>query len=202
MTISPQVAESEFRFENMFSELPDGYFYSGDLTVTKLVMRGTEAEDSTEVFYAGIFNDAAYADLYQVVALEMDGSSETSVTIPVPLGENVGDTKTYYVTETDEEGNPLSNGTDLAYTISVDQTEIEVSINGDNEVRITNTYPLPTDTPTPTLTSGPTDVPAGGSSTTGNVRTGDDTPIAMYAAFLALAVVVIILILVSRRRKK
>jgi len=224
ITPTEQEPEHEFEFDNVFVEIPDGYYYTGRLTVTKEVLRGEEPYETDEVFYAGVFEDPEHTMLaMDVIPLEMDGSSEVSATINnIFIGENVTDTKTYYVCETDEDGIPLDDAEGLEFTVSLDTTEITFG-DGQTEhsVVITNTYPEETPSPsvTPTVTPSevtgtpaPTTTPApggntppsshpGGSTPSTGVRTGDDTPIGMFVIILAVAVVVIGGIVVYRKKR-
>lgn len=225
VTIDPAVAESTFSFANMFLELPDGYTYFGDVTVTKLVKRGQEDYETNNVYYAGVFADAGYSELLQLIPLEMDGYSEITVTQAISLGTEVGAVRTVYVTETDENSNPIQNGSGLAFTMSQDKTELELSASSEAEVVITNTYPAQQDTPEkpdkpdkpdeenpdepgepgsqPQPDGGGSGGPSGGgSSSTGNVRTGDDTPIGAYAVLLLLAAAIIVVMVLLRKKKK
>ena len=182
-------------FRNVYTELPHGFYYEGQLTVTKKVLRGTSAYKTNETFYAAVFTDAAHTERYgDVIALEMNGESEVSQTIPVYIGTTPEATMTYYVAETDKDGNPLSNDSGLAFEVSIDKATVK--FNGsqmENTVVITNTYPPETpDTPTTPGHSG------GGS----NVRTGDETPIMRYVVLLAVAVVVIVGGVLLGRRKR
>lgn len=183
-------------FRNVYAELPHGFYYEGQLTVTKKVLRGTGAYKTNETFYAAIFTDAAHTERYgDVIALEMNGESEVSQTVPVYIGTTPEATMTYYVAETDRDGNPLSNDSGLAFEVSIDKATVK--FNGsqmENTVVITNTYPPETpDTPT---------TPGRGSSGGSNVRTGDETPIMRYAVLLAVAAVVLIGGVLLGRRKR
>lgn len=204
-----QEPDHEFEFDNVFYKLPDGYYYVGKLNVTKEVLKGAEPFDTEEVFYAGVFEDAEYTQrVGDVIALEMNGGSETSVEVEVPIGDSEGAVQTYYVTETDADGNPLNGRTDLEYKVSVDHTEISFSMSDTMQaVVITNTFPeetpVPTETPVPSVTAGitPGGSTPGGSTSTG-VKTGDDTPIGRFVIILVAAVLVISGVIVYRKKKK
>ena len=68
-------------FENQFATIPDGFYKEGILTITKkLLGSDKKAKNSNEVFYAGIFSDAAYTQLSgdvseNIVALDLAGGS-------------------------------------------------------------------------------------------------------------------------------
>ena len=224
VTIDSTVGENTLSFTNMFLELPDGYTYFGDITVTKSVKRGQEDYETDNVYYAGVFADSEYKELIQLIPLEMEGFSEVSVTQAVSLGTEVGAVRTVYVTETDENGSPLQNSSGLGFTMSLDKTEVELSASSGEEVVITNTYPAEPDKPEPETPETPgednPDTPGepgggsqpqpnggdaggpSGSSSTGNVRTGDDTPIGAYAVLLLLALAIIVVLVLLRKKKR
>ena len=97
----------------MFSSFPpDGFYKQGQLTITKKVLGADGGtRNSNEVFYAGIFDDAAHTQLSQqveqnIIKLDMDGGYEVSEIINVGLAQS-GAKVTLYVTETDSNGNQL-----------------------------------------------------------------------------------------------
>ena len=203
ITPTNQNPEHEFSFDNVFLELPDGYYYVGSLTVTKEVLRGTEPYDTDEVFYAGVFEDAEYTQLAgDVIVLDMSGGSTCEVTVEVPIGESTGMVKNYYVTETDANGVPLKGRSDLKFEVSVDKEQVSFSTeNPSQTVKITNNYTEATVTPTPDATVTPGGTTPGSSSST-DVRTGDDTPIGMFVVILLAAAAAVAGILIYRKKKK
>ena len=160
----------------------------------------------------------------------MYGGSETSVTINVAIGNDSNGSKTYYVAETDEDGNVLKNSPDLEFEVSVDKTEVTLRPKTDGTVpeetvtirnefyeeeteTETETTPqtesetTPSTEPTTEPTTTPQTTPPGTPSTNppgGNVRTGDDTPVAQIAVVFAVAGVAVVLLIAAgvRKRKK
>lgn len=189
VTPTQEDGQKEYAFENMFYDLPWGYTYAGNLTITKKVLKGTKPWETKETFYAGVFNDTEHTDRYgDVIALSMEGGSEVSVTVPVYVGMSENDSAVYYVAETDENGNVLGSSSGLEYRVSVDKSEIVLSPGqSEGEVTITNTYSQDT----PDLPSGNTGVREGSSSSgesrASAARTGDSSPIVWYAVLLAMA---------------
>ena len=101
---------------------------------------------------------------------------------------------TYYVAETDRDGNPLSNGSGLAFEVSIDKAAVKFDGSQmENTVVITNTYPP--ETPDTPATPG-----RGGSGS--SIRTGDETPVVRYVVLLVVAAVVIIGGVLLGRRKR
>lgn len=186
----------DLTFENRFYELPYGYYYGGELTVTKRTLLGTEEYGTDEVFYAALFTDAALTERYgDVIALEMGGESETCVTVPVYIGETADSSATYYVAETDEDGNVLDPEDGLAFQVSIDQAEIVLSPENSNaEAVITNTFPEEYTTEHETTPESGTPPQGGNPSNPGNgtVRTGDETPAGAAAGVMLVSLGVLI----------
>lgn len=200
VNLSVKKPEAEFAFNNAFLELPDGFYYEGELTVTKKVLKGSNAFATDQVFYAGVFTDQEHTELYgDLIELNMAGNSEVSVTVPVYIGDAEGDSVTYYVAETDSQGNPLSQGADLGFTFQIDQDSVVFKPGEQTKnVTITNTYPEETGSEEkPSVTPGPT----GGKSNQSAVKTGDDTPIALYVLLAVLAFVIAVGIFFYRKSR-
>ena len=138
------------------------------------------------------------------------------------IGNDPNGSKTYYVAETDEDGNVLKNSPDLEFEISVDKTEMTLRPKTDGTVpeetvtiknifreeeteTETETTPQTETTPTTEPETTPQTTPPGTPSTnppSGNVRTGDDTPIAQIAVVFAVAGVAVILLAATGMRKR
>jgi hypothetical protein len=214
--------EGSTGFVNVYyEELPENFAIRADLKITKEVRQDGEAVYVDDTFYAGIFTDEAGEDLYSVFELDQNGT----VVEEVPLGGETGtDPVTYYVYETDENGVRIDES-DFAYTITFDAPSVEVRIGSlEGAVTITNTVKeesLPEITATPqaaepttyysspeeTVTATPTATPApagtsGNSSTSSSVRTGDDTPIALYLCMAAVAALAGVGAMYMRKRRR
>jgi pilin isopeptide linkage protein/LPXTG-motif cell wall-anchored protein len=212
--------EGRTGFVNIYyEELPENFAIRADLQITKEVRQNGEAVYVDDTFYAGIFTDEAGEDLYSVFELDQNGT----VVEEVPLGGETGtEPVTYYVYETDENGARIEES-DFAYTITFDAPSVEVRIGSlEGAVTITNTVKeesLPEITATPqaaepttyysspeeTVTAKPTATPAetsGNSSTSSSVRTGDDTPIALYLCMAAVAALSGVGAMYMRKRRR
>ncbi len=206
--LTVKAPEKAVTFENVFRDTPPEYYVEGELTITKRVFRNGALSGTGETFYAGIFEDPEYKTQYgDVIELVMDGNSELSVTVPVYIGQNPDDSKTYYVTETDADGVPVAGSASFAYTVSVDKTSVTLSGDHSEEaVVITNARTEPPGEPvipeTPDNPESPEnpDTPP----TQNSVKTGDETPVGLYLGIFAGSAVVIVGLLVFfiRRRKK
>ena len=202
-------------FENVFSSFPpDGFYKQGQLTITKKVLGADGGtRNSNEVFYAGIFDDAAHTQLSQqveqnIIKLDMDGGYEVSETINVGLAQS-GAKVTLYVTETDSNGKPIAGSEGFGYkvTVSADSVIFDET-NMTAEVVITNQEESTvTETPTPTPSSdggnsGGSENHSGGYGGSKSPKTGDDTPIGTYLMLLLAAAMLAAETERRRRRNK
>lgn len=165
--------------------MPDGKYVEGEIQIRKNVMRGAEAIQVKDTFYAGIFEktETDY-ELWKVTKLKQNGT----VTVPVTL--HVEDKKQkaeLWVFETDQAGRRL-DGTKNAFIIS---GEGAVTLGVDQlyaKITLTNQY----------AEAGKT---SGGGKGSGYVRTGDATPVGTYAVAGVLAGMAFLVLQASRRNQ-
>ena len=198
--LTEEEAEQEYTFKNVFNTAPEEEKYTGELTVTKKVMLGTVPYKIERTFYAAVFADAEYTErVGDVIELKLDGTSEVSVTIPVEIGSSSSSYVSYYVAETDENGEVL-DASGLAFVPTVNRKGVTFTVNAPKQtVIITNTFPSGT---TPSGSGGSSY--SGGSSGGGSsaVKTGDDTPILAVAAAMLAALIVLVAVFVNSRKKR
>ena len=216
-TVTEANGTTTVSFENVFSSFPpDGFYKQGQLTITKKVLGADGGtRNSNEVFYAGIFDDAAHTQLSQqveqnIIKLDMDGGYEVSEIINVGLAQS-GAKVTLYVTETDSNGKPIAGSEGFGYKVTVsadsvtfDETNMtaEVVITNQEESTVTET---PTPTPTPSSdggNSGGSEDHSGGYGGGKSPKTGDDTPIGTYLMLLLAAAMLAAETERRRRRNK
>ena len=197
LDLAADKVEGAVNLNNLYYQLPDGYYMEGQISITKNVLVGGERSTVDDVFYAGIFTEDG--TLVRVIELTQNGT----VTVPVSLGgENGTDPITYYVRETDASGTPVNYET-FAYSVSGEGT---VALNVNNtSASITITNELveeeeETEITTETTTSEKTET-TGKNTTSGGVKTGDNTPIGMYLMLLAASAAVIAGLFIRRRRR-
>lgn len=198
VSITRQEPEREIAFRNATTGLPYGFYYGGKLTVTKKTVKNDEAYNTDDTFYAGLFTDPDFRNRYgDVIELKMDGSSSYSVTLDVNIGTSENDSATFYVTETDKNGQPLSED-GQEFTISVNKTGGKVTLSPsapNDEVIITNTFGNGNSSNTGTRSNN--------SEGKEGPKTGDETPIVRYIVLMMAALMVIIAgILIGRRSKE
>ncbi|MCD8348589.1 MAG: hypothetical protein LUD16_11735 [Lachnospiraceae bacterium] len=197
-------------FENEFYSLPSEFYMEAELTITKRLLGADgQALSDDAVFYAGVFADPDYTTLsdkvtYNIVELDMAGRSEVSVSVYVALDES--EPVTLYITEVDEDGNPVAEDTDFLYTVSVDNSSVTVSESVMSaSVTITNQK---IETGYEEQSSGGSSAETNGSANaaaeteTASVKTGDDTPLGRYGSLLLAAVVLLLGSGAYRRRDR
>jgi hypothetical protein len=202
VTASTQAGAASLKFLNEFTEIPNNFYWQGEITITKkLVDADGNAATSDGTFYAGIFADPQFVALSSQVSsnilkLSLNGTSEASATVTAFLPKDA--TLHLYVTEVDEDGVPVSGDSDFGYKVSIDGAEI--SLTGQNSsasVTITNQMPADTET-----TETPAQNTTTGGSTKTSVKTGDDTPMELYLILLAASAVILLIAVEIRRRRK
>lgn len=198
-------ATGSTELENVYyGTLPEGFAYQGQIMLTKAIVKDGAPADSDDTFYAGIFTSETETAPYKVVTLENNGT----VTVEVPLGgENGMDPVTYYIYETDANGNKVDKDS-FAYTVSGEGT-VALDMNSTVGTRtIINTIASSSET-TRTIreTSDKDNISSktdkGSTATnrrTSSSKTGDDTRTGLYILFFAAAVVGIVITL--RKRKE
>ena len=197
---------------NVYSDLPDGFYYTGGITITKSIMNDGQMVTSQDTFYAGIFpvDDQGQTSTMpiEVVTLKNNGS----VTVEVPLGGSSGeDPITYAVKETDEQGNPVDKNSFLYVVtgegnVNLSKDSLSATVNITNTLKDNDGYYEEPSTSTTESGSGSNgnDTNENGSSgsnrSSRSTKTGDENPIAMYLGLLAAAVVVGGIVIVRRKK--
>lgn len=223
--LTSSVKDAAISFKNGTPVLPDSYYYSGTLTITKKTQTTSgEAYPMNRTFYARAFADADYTTaVSSVITLNLDGDSSVSVPVNVDIGTEEDSEMTFYVTETDKDGNPLSSDGSAGFTFQLTGGDGKVVLTPESpsaEVVITNVFEKtseddPTVTPAETPTVTPTGTPVvtmpeaygpghdsggennasehDGTGTSTQPRTGDDTPVIPLLALLAGSAVLTVL---------
>ncbi|MDO4274080.1 MAG: FctA domain-containing protein [Eubacteriales bacterium] len=187
---------------NIYYDFPDGFSRNAVIDISKKVLKNGQSFTADDTFYAGIFlldADGTY-ELMENMLYEL--TQNGTISVEVPLGGEDGEGQvTYYVMETDAEGNPVSTDESFQYqvsgegevTLDMDHTKAALTIT--NEVEEQN---VATPTPTPTVTSG-TDT---NGSAKAAVKTGDNTSVWPYLLLLAAAAGVVVILGYKRRRRE
>lgn len=209
---------------NYYSYVPNGFSLKGWITVNKIVKVNGQQTTVDDTFYVGVFETGADGSQTLVKDSLRELVQNGSVKIEVSFPENTEpESVTYTVLETDKDGNPVDHDT-FAYKVDGEgDVVLNKNENYENFMDITNSKNTATPTPTPEVT--PTGTPAvtptvtpseevtvtptpnsgggdnGGTKRT-SVKTGDDTPIGVWAGILVAAIVAGGAAGVAVRRKK
>ena len=197
--------------------LPVHPYNVGELTITKRLLGADGYEmASTEVFYAGIFDDAEHTQLSErvsenIVQLALNGNSRATATVEVSMASD--ETATLYVTEVYEDGTPVEKSASFQYEVSVEGAVLEMTNNTAGETTITNREKGgeqeteggndETEKPDENGNGGGNNSGGGGDNYVpqSSVKTGDETPVWLYLGiFLAAAAVLAVLFFERRRR--
>lgn len=198
---------------NVYYDFPDGFAYSGNINITKKVVKGETETEVNDTFYAGIFTKDSDGNYNLLSDMVYELLQNDTISVNVPLGgENGTEPVTYYVLETDETGNPVDTDS-FAYevsgegTVSLDKDKLEGNVTIVNKVK---EKAVPT--PTPSITPSAPENVSGGSTTVEThvpdsksavaAKTGDNTPIGAYAAVLVIAALAIAGGVVYKKKKK
>ena len=184
------------------------------LYLTKKVYEGTSKKAVNETFYAGLFKDPEFTQLYaKPIALQLKNKSEITLKLSLNLGAAAG--AKIYVAEVDENGKVVQAGAKFGYDIRVinataeftqEQTEVQ-------SILLNSVYSSSSEDNWNKIISrdgnniggggiGSGSNGGGGASANGSVQTGDETPILPYVGGLAAAALVIAVLLVAGRRKR
>lgn len=187
---------------NIFSTLPEGFFVNGKIEITKNVVVDGVKKTVDDKFYATVFDDSGKA----VSTVELKQNDK--VTVTVPFSEDIKDTVTYAVKETDKDGNVLDKDS-FAYVVSGEgSVKLNESDQYKGSIEITNTKKDATVTPggsnggSGTSNGGSDASSHGGSATSRPVKTGDPMNPAFWGLVLLVSVIVIAGGVVAYKKRK
>lgn len=205
-------AQKQMDIANIYSEIPDEYLTSGELSIKKNVIENNQTTTVDDTFYATVYKQTASSDgstgkeKIQVVQLKQNDT----VRITVPIDANESKT-TFIVEETDANGNAL-NLDNFAYEIS-GEGKVEMSLqNTEGSITLTNivkddaaesSTEEEEEEPTTRKKKKETEtVSERESKKSKSTKTGDNNPIVMWIAIGAVAALVIIFLIVKRRKSE
>ena len=165
------------------------------LNITKKVQANNgDAKKVSTSFYASIFTDDKYQNRYgNVIELKLTDASEVTVTVNVETPAD-GSSRTYYVMETDKDGNVVSSGKDFGYQIDVKGSQVTVSKTAVTaDIVITNQQVKSgSGSHGGSGSSGSGDGSTGSAASTpqqvGSAKTGDTSNLTLYIVLAAVAV--------------
>lgn len=184
--------------ENLYIDLPDGFYMERMLWIEKNVVKDGEQTTTDDKFYATVNEvDPDTGDETTITTVELKQNDKVMVAFQVMDLSELEVTHTYRVFESDADGNPVDKST-FGYAVSGEGNVSFVGDESEKTITITNTVEEEESTSTETSTV----TPAATSTSSGNVRTGDQTPIVMWIVILCVAAVAVGAVFVYRRGKK
>lgn len=196
LDLTAEQTKGAVNLNNVYYELPTGFYRDGEISITKKVLRNGEETKEDVTFYAGIFTGKdGSGTLYKVVELVQNGT----VTVSVPLGGADGtEAATYYVYETDSTGRMLDKD-GFIYEVSGEGAVTVTANQVNGSITITNSI----NEEKKEEKENETKKDAGTKETGNAVKTGDDTDIALHLVGLVMsAAMILMIVLASLKRKR
>lgn len=185
--LTSTLPDGEITFNNVYPELPEGYYLEGKIQIKKNVFQDKDRVKVNDTFYAGIFTkeDGTYI-LNQIVELKQNGT----VSVPVVLSGDSGEEYVeYWIFETNKNGKQVDKES-FSYEVSGEGAVKLHTEKMEGSVEITNRIKKE-------AVEEPTET-----SSDNAVRTGDDTPVMTFAVAAAAALLVMILLVIAGVRRK
>jgi len=195
LDVSEQATAAGAQVDNLYYDMPDGYFKSGELDLYKEVRRGSQAIEVDETFYAGIYHvDGAQEGGAEELVTVKELKLFESVPVEVPLVDEGSGYTLFHVVEMTKNANgefvPVDDS--FSYYVEIsdggyarlrydpnDDSELSKRINLINNVKVSPS-------PTPSLSPSPSPTPViterttysgGGGSTSNNYNPGGSTSV-------------------------
>ena len=180
------------------------------INITKKVQNSSGAATNVNAtFYAAVFTDPQFTNRFgDVVELKLNGTSQVTVSVTVEAPAD-GSSRSYYVTETDKNGNVITGGESFGYQIGIEGSMVTVSGSAPTgSVTITNKQIASGNQGGGSNGGGST---GGGSSsgsgssssqTVTSAQTGDNTNLLLPIAVVVIAAAALTVCLVVYRRKR
>ena len=180
------------------------------INITKKVQNSSGAATNVNAtFYAAVFTDPQFTNRFgDVVELKLNGTSQVTVSVTVEAPAD-GSSRSYYVTETDKNGNVITGGESFGYQIGIEGSMVTVSESAPTgSVTITNKQVASGNQGDGSNGGGST---GGGSSsgsgssssqTVTSAQTGDNTNLLLPIAVVVIAAAALTVCLVVYRRKR
>ena len=180
------------------------------INITKKVQNSSGAATNVNAtFYAAVFTDPQFTNRFgDVVELKLNGTSQVTVSVTVEAPAD-GSSRSYYVTETDKNGNVITGGKSFGYQIGIEGSMVTVSESAPTgSVTITNKQVASGNQGGGSNGGGST---GGGSSsgsgssssqTVTSAQTGDNTNLLLPIAVVVIAAAAMTVCLVVYRRKR
>lgn len=200
---------------NVYLEFSEDYYWDATIDITKRVLRNGEEATADDTFYAGVYQmleDGSYELLTEVELQQNDTVTVTG------LGGPIGESMTYYVFETDGNGNRVSEDPAFRYAVSGEGSVTVTQDSTAGSITITNEYEEeePTEEPSEKPTEKPSEKPTEPTTkstdakdtepttttSTKATKTGDTTDLTVELLLMAVAAVLMGTSVYARKRRR
>lgn len=180
------------------------------INITKKVQNSSgAAADVNATFYAAVFTDPMFTERFgDVVELKLNGTSQVTVSVTVEAPAD-GSSRSYYVTETDKNGNVISGGESFGYQIGIEGSMVTVSESAPSGSVVITNKQLASGSQGGDGGSGGSSSGSSGSSSSGShttaaagAKTGDETNILLpFAVLVTAAAAAAVCVIVYKRKR-
>lgn len=201
--------------QNVYVEFSEDYYWDATIDITKRVLKNGEEATADDTFYAGVYQmleDGSYELLTEVELQQNDTVTVTG------LGGPIGESMTYYVFETDGNGNRVSEDPAFRYAVSGEGSVTVTQDSTAGSITITNEYEEeePTEEPSEKPTEKPSERPMEPTTkstdakdtepttttSTKATKTGDTTDLTVELLLMAVAAVLMGTSVYARKRRR
>ena len=196
---------------NVYLEFSQDYYWDATIDITKQVLKDGEEAIADDTFYAGVYQMAEDGSYELLTEVELEQNGTVTVT---GLGGPIGESMTYYVFETDGNGNRVSEDPAFLYAVSGEGSVTVTQDNTAGSITITNEFEEeePTEKPTEEPSEKPTEPDTKPTETTSTepakttstkaTKTGDTTDLTVELLLMALAAVLMGTSVYARKRRR
>ena len=179
------------------------------LYLTKKVYQGTAQKAVNETFYAGLFKDKNFTELYtNPVPLKLENKSELTLKLSLNLGTTSD--ATIYIAEVDQNGRVIKNERDFGYEIKMVNSNAAFTkqTREIQTILLNSVYGSVTNKDWNDIIHSDGNYMGSDGVISGNgelgeaAQTGDETPIALYASLMGVAILLIVALVVLKTRRK
>ena len=179
------------------------------LYLTKKVYQGTAQKAVNETFYAGLFKDKNFTELYtKPVPLKLENKSEVTLKLSLNLGTTSD--ATIYIAEVDQNGRVIKNERDFGYEIKMVNSNAAFTkqTREIQTILLNSVYGSVTNKDWNDILHSDDNYMGSDGVVSGNgelgeaAQTGDETPIALYASLMGVAILLIVILVVLKTRRK
>jgi len=193
ITLTPKQASQSTEITNHLLNPPEGNLYEDDgaIEIDKSVAAGEKAKAVTDTFYFTLYSDEEMTHVVETKSLSLKEASAGKVVFDaLAYG-------TYYIAETDAEGNPVDDS--FGYDVTVSDEEIKLEDGNTVTVKIVNDLG---DEETPDKKPKSDSKDNTSIKKSNSPQTGDNSQTMLYLILLLGAAMIVAGVMIMRKRIK